>query len=224
MRNPGARHPFDPAAAARVIARIEAGELLRDLWRDETLPARFTLKTWRAQNPEFAALLREAVNAARSRRYKAKSPYGPATRAEICRRIEAGATLGEIVSDPDMPGAFAIHTWLNTDPDFRWDYAIARETWGEGPGAELANLSRLSQRHSLGHILDDEVFDRTGLCPCRECRTEQASAQQRGEPPKSRHVSITLLFRLAQLRRRARQKAMKKRRYAERKARAAGQA
>lgn len=37
--------------------------MLRDLWRDRTLPTRGDLRRWRQTNPEFNARLRAAVNA-----------------------------------------------------------------------------------------------------------------------------------------------------------------
>jgi hypothetical protein len=40
--------PYDEALAQRVLDRIAAGEMLRDLWRDPSLPTRGDLRRWRS--------------------------------------------------------------------------------------------------------------------------------------------------------------------------------
>jgi hypothetical protein len=123
------RTPFDPAQADRVIRRILDGVMLRDIWRDPTLPTRYTLKAWRESRPQFEHDLRMAVNAARSERCKAGSRYGPHTRAEIVARIRAGQTWRAIEALPHMPNHATIIGWLQSDRGFAWGVACAREEW-----------------------------------------------------------------------------------------------
>jgi hypothetical protein len=123
------RIPFDPDQAERVIQRMLAGDMLRDLWRDPTLPSRHTLKEWRRANPDFEASVRAAANFARSERWRTRSPYDARTRAEVCRRARLGLTMREITSDPHMPSWSTLFWWLRSEHDFAWDFAAARDEW-----------------------------------------------------------------------------------------------
>lgn len=118
---------YDPAVANRLLLRILAGEELRDLWRDQTLPSRYTLIAWRRDQPEFAATLRAAVNFARSQVRIARSPYGPDTEEEIFERLLSGRPMRSICQDADMPKWTTVLSWLRTRPDFRQGVALARE-------------------------------------------------------------------------------------------------
>jgi hypothetical protein len=120
--------PYDEALARRVIARIGQGVMLRDLWRDRTLPTRGDLRRWRQTNAQFNARLRAAVNAARSRRM---STFSDAGAEAILARIGQGESLKAICRDPDMPSVVTVMLWLKERPGFAAGMAIAREMQAE---------------------------------------------------------------------------------------------
>jgi hypothetical protein len=115
--------PYDEALAQAVLDRIAAGEMLRDLWRDPALPTRGDLRRWRHADPTFAARVRAAVNAARSRRMLT---LDEATAERIYRRLCNGASLRAICADRSMPGVATVFDWLRRDPEFRRTYALGR--------------------------------------------------------------------------------------------------
>jgi hypothetical protein len=120
--------PYDQALAQRVLARIAAGEMLRDLWRDPALPTRGDLRRWRQTHPDFNARLRGAVNAARGRRM---STYSQACAGTILGRIGQGESLRAICRDPDMPSLVTVMLWLKERRDFAGAMAIARQIQAE---------------------------------------------------------------------------------------------
>jgi hypothetical protein len=116
--------PYDEALAQRVLDRIARGEMLRDLWRDLTLPTRGDLRRWRQADPVFSRRLREAVNRARSKRM---STYDPATAETICLRLCLGESLRGICADRAMPSVATVFEWRKEQPDFALAMEIARE-------------------------------------------------------------------------------------------------
>jgi hypothetical protein len=116
--------PYDEALAQRVLDRIARGALLRDLWRDPTLPTRGDLQRWRHADPAFEARLREAVNRARGRRM---TTYDEAVAETICLRLIAGESLRGICRDPAMPSIMTAYEWRRTQPAFDHALAVARE-------------------------------------------------------------------------------------------------
>lgn len=131
--------PYDEGLARRVLDRIARGDMLRDLWRDRTLPTRGDLRRWRHTHPGFNARLRAAVNAARSRRM---STYSPAVAETILSRIATGESLTAICREPAMPSAATVMLWLKEHPDFAATMAIARQAQAEtllDIGAEIMN-------------------------------------------------------------------------------------
>ena len=120
--------PYDEALARRVLDRIAKGDMLRDLWRDPSLPTRGDLRRWRQTHPGFDARLRAAVNAARSRRMSTYSHTGAET---ILGRIAAGESLTGICREPAMPSMMTVMLWLKEHPDFAAAMAIARQVQTE---------------------------------------------------------------------------------------------
>jgi hypothetical protein len=123
------RHlPYDEALAQRVLDRIEGGQMLRDLWRDPSLPTRGDLRRWRHADPRFEARVRAAVNAARSRRM---CTYSAHTADLICHRLIFGESLRDICRDPAMPHIVTVFDWLRARPDFVRSYQAARDLQAE---------------------------------------------------------------------------------------------
>jgi hypothetical protein len=120
--------PYDETLAQQVVDRIAAGQMLRDLWRDPSLPTRNDLRRWRRANPAFAERLRATVNAARGRRMSA---YDQATAQRIFDRLCEGEGLRRICRDPDMPSVATVYEWRKEQPLFARALAIARAVQAE---------------------------------------------------------------------------------------------
>jgi hypothetical protein len=116
--------PYDEVLARRVLDRIAQGQMLRDLWRDRSLPTRGDLRRWRHADPVFEARLREAVNRARGRRM---TTYDEAVAEVICLRLVDGQSLRGICLDPAMPCIMTVYEWRKTQPAFAYALAVARE-------------------------------------------------------------------------------------------------
>ncbi|HEX4710092.1 hypothetical protein [Phenylobacterium sp.] len=120
--------PYDEALARRVLDLIAAGRMLRDLWRDPTLPTRGDLRRWRQADPEFSKRLRAAVNAARGRRM---TTYDPQVAETICARLCHGESMRGICADPAMPSIATVYQWLKEQPAFARGLPIARQIQGD---------------------------------------------------------------------------------------------
>ena len=120
--------PYDEALAQRVLDRIAAGQMLRELWRDPALPTRGDLRRWRHADPKFAQRLRQAVNAARGRRM---TTYDPAVADHILERLCEGESLRRICRNPALPTFVTVFDWLKAHPDFAHAYQIARQVQTE---------------------------------------------------------------------------------------------
>ena len=116
--------PYDEALVRRVLDRIAAGEMLRDLWRDPDLPTRGDLRRWRHTRPDVSDRIRAAVNLARSHRM---STYDEVRADKICFRLIAGQSMRAICADPAMPSLMTVYLWLKERPDFAHAVAIARD-------------------------------------------------------------------------------------------------
>lgn len=139
------RDGYDREQVAQICARIEAGESLRKICKEEGMPSPATLHQWRMRYPLFAEMYGAARATARRNQIQAdqdallrhkrarKHPWGrpdsytDAISATICRRIAEGESLLSIGASRDMPAVQTIYKWLRKYADFRQDYARARE-------------------------------------------------------------------------------------------------
>lgn len=55
------------------------------------------------------------------------SDYTPETAAEICGRLVDGESLRGICSEECMPDIKTVYRWIGANPEFRQQYALARE-------------------------------------------------------------------------------------------------
>jgi hypothetical protein len=53
--------------------------------------------------------------------------YSPELAAEVCRRMSAGESLRQLCRDPQMPCTTTVLKWARDMPEFREQYAHARE-------------------------------------------------------------------------------------------------
>ncbi|HEX2800481.1 MAG TPA: hypothetical protein VHN73_00300 [Phenylobacterium sp.] len=114
----------------RVCRRVAAGETIQEICRDPLMPLAQDLHAWIAEEPEFAAMMRQARRTGprpglerpgRSRR------WSEALAKEFLARIADGRGLVEICSEPDMPSSTTVYRWLRGKPEFALAYAQARQ-------------------------------------------------------------------------------------------------
>jgi hypothetical protein len=141
--------PYCEDMAARICARIEAGESLRAICRPRDMPGAATVHRWAAVRPAFGAALRKAQSQAQTARrdahrasraeraWKRGRPWArpDAYRAEvgeeICRRLASGMSLLEVCGQDDMPVTGTVYEWLRSHDDFARMYRQARRMQGE---------------------------------------------------------------------------------------------
>lgn len=147
---------YHPRIAAVILARLDAGETVRQVAADDWMPSYATIYHWVKIHPEFGdrwralradqgswkierRMLREEARAWRTahevklgmrRRRGAgagrKSTYTQAAADAFCARVADGETVMAICADPAMPSARAIYKWLRRRPEFRAAYVEAK--------------------------------------------------------------------------------------------------
>ncbi|ACG77978.1 hypothetical protein PHZ_c1567 [Phenylobacterium zucineum HLK1] len=123
------------AAVQQVCERLEAGESLCGVCRDPLLPQRYQLDRWRAAEPLFDEMVREARRRAQDAgtwRRRANHPWSRVLEDEILRRIAAGRSLVEVCEAPEMPHHTSVTRWLDEKPGFRDRYLDARLAQADG--------------------------------------------------------------------------------------------
>ncbi|HEX3700224.1 MAG TPA: hypothetical protein VHV27_06070 [Phenylobacterium sp.] len=146
-----------------VLARIAAGETVRQLTADPRMPSYATVYRWTHMIAEFgeayrAVRLERCVEAqlmdaltprAPSRRAWYAGPpstYTPAKARTICAAIKKGASLSEVLRRPGMPSSKAIYVWMKRRPAFKARYVEAcdwRDSWLQFQGELIAEDSTL---------------------------------------------------------------------------------
>lgn len=69
------------------------------------------------------------------------SDYGPEITTAICVRLGLGESLREICRDDDMPDKSTVMRWLAQHPEFRDQYACAREAQADYFAEEIIEIS-----------------------------------------------------------------------------------
>jgi hypothetical protein len=156
-----------------ILARIEAGETVRQITADPGMPCYATVYRWTHVVPEFGRAWRALrVEMAETQRWLddqravartwmraherrlagkppragvsgRKSSYTPEWGEAVCRAIVEGASLSEVVARPDMPSFRAVYRWMRRFPEFRAAYAEACR-WREEMLADQALEAALS--------------------------------------------------------------------------------
>lgn len=93
MADVGRPSLYTPELAATVCARISAGESLRSVCRDESMPCTTTVMKWAREIPEFA-----------QHYAKAREDLLEHWAEEITEIADDGSNDWMIVNDPDNPG------------------------------------------------------------------------------------------------------------------------
>ena len=74
-----------------------------------------------------------------------QSSYSQDTADMICERLSCGESLRSICRDQDSPGLSTVFKWLATVPDFREQYAHAREAQAEALFDEIIEIADTPQ-------------------------------------------------------------------------------
>jgi hypothetical protein len=83
---------------------------------------------------------------------------------EICRRIAEGETLRAICAEPGMPDRSTCIRWLEANPEFRNQYAQAREDQADALADEMLDVARsaTNQDANAKRVLIDTLKWRAG--------------------------------------------------------------
>lgn len=100
------------------------------------------------------------------------SDYNAKITESICERLSLGESLREICSSEDMPSKTTVMRWLNAKPEFRDQYARAREAQAEHWADEIIEIAddgtndwteRQNKDGSTYDAVDNEVINRSRL-------------------------------------------------------------
>ena len=146
---------YRPEMGRLILARLEAGETLKQVTADPRMPSYATVYRWTHVHEDFGEAwrmlrdmqaadrrwrLREGAKArawryAHERKLAGKPPrawksgkrstYTACMAMRVCFALEQGASLSEVVKRPGMPSSKAIYRWLRNEPWFRDQYARA---------------------------------------------------------------------------------------------------
>lgn len=146
----GIESRYTPQMGRVILARIAAGETVKQIAADPRMPSYATVYQWVRVHEDFAAgwievrarrarqaiaddaqaaadraslrAFKERLGLARRRRGGRRSSYSAAVGGKICRRVAAGAALSHVLAEPDMPSSRVVYRWLKTRPAFRRAY------------------------------------------------------------------------------------------------------
>jgi len=121
------RRPFDPDVADRIVARVNRGETLAVLMREDGMPGFTALRRWRRTQPGFAFALRLAVKGGQRNRARARAGPSPELTARIGQAIAAGATIQALCARRGMPNIATFYVWQRRYPAFAAVVADARD-------------------------------------------------------------------------------------------------
>ena len=96
------------------------------------------------------------------------SDFAQDTADRICARLVEGESLRAICRDDDMPDASTVFRWMNAHPEFREQYAYARELQADlafDDIVEIADDGRNDwmERHDGSVALNKEAIQRSAL-------------------------------------------------------------
>lgn len=119
------RVPFDQDVADRIVARVNRGEALAALRREDDMPGRTALRRWRRERPDFANALKLAMKGGRRNRARGRGGPSPELTRRIGRAIAAGATITVVCARRDTPSLDTLSVWRRRHPAFAADVAAA---------------------------------------------------------------------------------------------------
>lgn len=117
------RFSFDEARAKAVIARLAAGETLRQVVADPAMPSRRTIAYWRATQGSFAEALHQVkilrAESWRFRNHGRFRAFDPAIAERVMVRVLHGdPVLRALAADPAFPCPKVFERWRRENPGF----------------------------------------------------------------------------------------------------------
>jgi hypothetical protein len=114
---------FDEAKAGAFLARVVAGEKVRDLLARPGMPSQGAYRYWRMTQPEFLLALGRLRAGGYSQRSRTGHPRWRAWDAEVAGRLLAAVLKGApmratLASDPAFPSLSVLNRWRREQP--RW--------------------------------------------------------------------------------------------------------
>ncbi len=105
--------------AARLVARVAAGEMLYVVLREDGMPTPQSVGRWGRERPAFGAALEQARAAGgRSRKGGGVTRYCDGIAEEVFERVCEGESLTQIGADPTMPCLSTLFRWRREHPRF----------------------------------------------------------------------------------------------------------
>jgi hypothetical protein len=123
---------YGAAQAQGLLARTAAGESLRAICRDPTMPAPHTVHRWLRERPGFAAAMLAARQAAGGPFRGGRCTYCRETAEAIFARLCAGESITRICKDPDMPVVATVYKWRRDVGEFDEMLRMARDIQADG--------------------------------------------------------------------------------------------
>jgi hypothetical protein len=149
--------------AERILDEVHTGRTLKDVCRDDAMPAECTVRKWVQDDLHgFAALYRRARQAGRAI-MPGQLRYTPEIAEQVTDALASGRTLAEVCKDPGMPGTSTIARWVAEDRDgFAGRYRLARQI-GHGRTGQIPWTQELEDL-----ILAELMRGRTLTDICRD--------------------------------------------------------
>jgi hypothetical protein len=121
---------FDEAKAGAFLARVAAGEKVRDLLARPGMPSQGAYRNWRMTQPEFLTALRRLRAGCYSQRSRSGHSRWRAWDAEVAGRLLAAVLKGApmratLASDAAFPSLAVLDRWRREQPRWAADLKIA---------------------------------------------------------------------------------------------------
>lgn len=119
------RFAFDEAVAAAFLARVAAGERIRDLLAKPGMPSQAAYRYWSRTQVAFQAELwrLRAVSYARRKRPRPYRHFDPSIADRMLVRVARGEPWRRMLeTDPAMPCRVVVYRWRAQEPE--WDAAL----------------------------------------------------------------------------------------------------
>ena len=117
---------FDAEHAEAFRLAVRRGGTIVKLVQRPEWPDRKRLNRWKAERPDFAAALGAAALAARKTGPRKWARYDEEVADEIIRRVAFGELIGDIETDPTVPGRIDLARWKRMRPDFADALRVAK--------------------------------------------------------------------------------------------------
>lgn len=150
-------HGYHPDKAEAFLARVRAGEAVRDLVRTPGQPHRDALNRWKRERPEFAEALAEATRRARfGRRYAAA--YSEALADRVILQLTKGTPLPDLGRIPGMPRPGVVKRWRRIHPELDGAVRVAIRAGHRRRMKDLGRRTPELTEAILAHIFQGDTL------------------------------------------------------------------